>query len=1022
MDEFGKYTPEEAFDESQRLGNSTGSNKNELDEAEFQLLNESQRELADRIIEDPAISIPEVYFERQQNPEAVRSVLSLNIVQSALRRALIDSIFDGDVGLTESLIKEYELPESVISSSELQTKIKDEAIFLLGHYDFGKFQKLFDLFGLPDAIGEYNLDFNIFFRIDRRFTFSSILEFGRFIQQHETYFGWLENEKLNGRESEWLFDEHELDSIKQKYLRPEEAHVLVLHGFTVSSNWTETGGKDSYEEALKVLSATESLKRWQESDELVQFLEVFDEDDQIEPTHGENGVQERQTEEATTIFERASKRFGYRSMFQFCFRDDVGMHDMLHAYDDIEDSLFKSSGLKPSEFFGQILFQVKMDSVNYQDGASYHRLNTIAQSFNPQEAQKVIKELSQIPEFAEMSASYKTVEDIFSSWASLKKFHKLQTILGQQDLLNQLKTQGHTKLIDYIRRLAFGGSSVSIEKVLQFWKDPSGFLNISERHARRVHELKKPSHYTEIPHLDLTPEELRDSLVEGDLDSLQVFHPLEIEYTISSSAGNLRENLTEALGSREAGIKPRAKNPKKLYSAVKNILDPAGISLKDYLQGQADLPSGMEDQLGIILKDDSAGLVDHVEVYRAKIYSKSDPESVVAGNDTSCCMPFGSGKNNIYTFNPICSTFVVQRQNNNGSWRTIAQSILTEDVDIHENIHELMQRIDFADKSQLREFIPQSVLEQSPSVVTADNIEVSPNFAASEQSSLILEQIYRDFFQEYSRRYLQGESNDGSRIIVGKGYSEIMGHLPEVNNTFLPRTPVAYSDNIMQTAYQLDLWGEPNPVMDWKGRITETYTPIDQSSDSRVLSDVGIRGLSFLGFRDALPVSFIEGKAYEDNPELLVYLHNMENALIAKDINNSRKKRSNMSLKWQDSTGKIHGYILAYEGVSVRAADTVSHQAQERILYISDLASDSESKLAGGYLIKGFFELYRRNYLEKGDFIPIVFEGREQTSYSIVAKQISRIASNLGYECSLEEGEAYKHGNDIMHPVVLRFK
>ena len=50
-------------------------------------------------------------------------------------------------------------------------------------------------------------------------------------------------------------------------------------------------------------------------------------------------------------------------------------------------------------------------------------------------------------------------------------------------------------------------------------------------------------------------------------------------------------------------------------------------------------------------------------------------------NDTACCMPFGSGKNNVYTYNPVCSLFTVQKKIGD-KWRTIAQSVLTKDIDV----------------------------------------------------------------------------------------------------------------------------------------------------------------------------------------------------------------------------------------------------------------------------------------------------------------------------------------------------
>ena len=71
-----------------------------------------------------------------------------------------------------------------------------------------------------------------------------------------------------------------------------------------------------------------------------------------------------------------------------------------------------------------------------------------------------------------------------------------------------------------------------MQAVLEFWRSPAKFLEIDDGHSQSAHENKKPSNYVEIPYLDLNAENLRDALVEGSLDELQVFQPFEIEYEL----------------------------------------------------------------------------------------------------------------------------------------------------------------------------------------------------------------------------------------------------------------------------------------------------------------------------------------------------------------------------------------------------------------------------------------------------------------------------------------------------------
>lgn len=164
-------------------------------------------------------------------------------------------------------------------------------------------------------------------------------------------------------------------------------------------------------------------------------------------------------------------------------------------------------------------------------------------------------------------------------------------------------------------------------------------------------------------------------------------------------------------------------------------------------------------------------------------------------------------------------------------------------------------------------------------------------------------------------------------------------------------------------------------------------------------------------FEDSLPVAYIEGKAYRDNESLVEYLHNMENALIAKDVNNAAKKRPNMSFKYQDEQGMMHGYMLAYEGKI--------NKDGEEVVYVSDLASDGNQR-AGGSLILGFTESYKRNYLDKENFVPIYAQMREKTSYAIIKKQLEKLSAGTEIHFNIEELESYNVAEDIMHRVVIR--
>jgi len=604
--------------------------------------------------------------------------------------------------------------------------------------------------------------------------------------------------------------------------------------------------------------------------------------------------------------------------------------------------------------------------------------------------------------------------------------------LGRVEVLDQLvelKKQGKHQLYEYIETLAFH-PNINMQDVLTFWRNPDKFLNFGDQHTpEEVQNRKKPSNYTEIPNLDLTGEDLRDALVEGDMNKLQVFKALEIEYELPSEVDkeqNILQKAKEALGSYREKIPGKARQPKKLFSEINRVFKERGLKMVDFLGGILNLDADVEDEIMKLLSDPEIGLLQkgNVVKYRAKINLKSDPDGVVAGNDTACCMPFGSGKNNVYTFNPVCSLFTIQRQSINGSWRTVAQSVLTKDKNIGKLIFNVREQMEGMGK--LDDILPEQVLEQALFTVACDNIEVAPAAKGNQLTKRQIELIYRDFMDEYLTRYAKEDKFDDSQVVIGKGYSDGLVNLQEIPNTFVPSAPVGYSDKMHSTVYQL----KPSKAKGIKKQIKEPelrkLTEIQETQTTQP-------NISGLTFEDTLPVAYIEGKAYHDNESLIQYLHNMENGLIAKDINNAHKNRPNMSLKYTDDNNKVHGYVFAYEGIRKENVhddytdeDYDSAQEGEPIIYVSDLASDLKVKGVGGSLIKGFLEQYKVNYVDNkerwkgGKPIAIFAQTREKTSYAIINAKLPQYAKEIGLDFEIEELGQYQQGDDVMHEILLK--
>jgi hypothetical protein len=607
----------------------------------------------------------------------------------------------------------------------------------------------------------------------------------------------------------------------------------------------------------------------------------------------------------------------------------------------------------------------------------------------------------------------------FASWKNLKKFDDISKILEHKELLENLqdlKKENKEELYNYVKKLMFH-PNIDTQKVMQFWQNPEAFLDIGEIHRKESHELKKPSNYIDIPNLDLSAEELRDSLVEGSLDKIQDFQALDINYELTPKTEldtmNLKELISKALGKRREGVKGEAQNPNALFGRLNSIFKKNGLKMTDFikLNNSEEIAEYFKDRIDIKelirneLFNEKVGLKRKEkkgQIFRAKINKKSDPDGVIAGNDTVNCMRFGSGKNNVYTFNPGCALFTLQKQNGDGKWKTVTESVLTKDKDIKKNIAEILDQVTEAG-SKLVDIVDSDVLKEQPSVITCDNIEVTPTFS-KEENHKIIETIYRDFFKEYANKYQSEENLDSNRIIIGRGYNDSLNELPPINNTFIPEAPLGYSDNLGSTALELNLNGN-SPYRIANKKVTEHRA--EKKTDKTKLP----KGIDELTYRDTLAVSYIEGKAYHDNESLMEYMHNLENGLIAKDINNSHKNRENLSLKYTGDDKNIHGYLIAYEGT----------KNDEPIIYVQDLASDGGAR-AGGSLIKGLLEKYKVNYLDKNNPVPIYAQFREQTSFKILIKQIDTFSKQLGKKLVMEEIGNYQSGDDSIHEVMIRME
>lgn len=848
-------------------------------------------------------------------------------------------------------------------------------------------------FNFPQNLSEYKQLSPFLYRFYTNWQLENFAELGDFVAKNIDYFNYLRRE----RDPLPRLGSGDLPVVKALHLDLVEAEILKRNGTDLQNIESE----GDFETLFRSLSM--------DSDEWSSI---------------------------SSSFEAAAAVFGFKRMFEYASqrkKDEetheelltlrVKRHDAFHYMDAIID-IYRNSGLSPDAFWGNILAQVSKDTSTYSAGTSYHHLNEVANTLNPdfQETLDEAKRFSGIKQLQELLVYFDSAAQIFESWKNLQRFSKLQQLVRRNEILPKLQLaneQGKTALCRYLEILAFHpDSKIDMDRVWLFFENPAAFLQLEASHTpRKIHDRKKPSNFVELPNLDLEPEELRDALVEGHMDALQAFRPFEIRYTVGSDGyeqPTIRALMSEALGSYKDGIEGKASNAKKLFSELKIVFKRINTNVGSFLQDETlEISPELERELTELIYHPEFGMVrPQVPTKKVivKITRKSDPHGVVAGNDAANCMPFGDGKNNVYMFNPNNVHFLVRIEKAEGGERTIAQSVLHKDMDVGVLIPDVIEQLQ-GGHNHLIDILPETILDDSQAYIAADNLEAASNYSGEEFEN-ILEIVMRDFFREYLSRFAEEERLDSSVVPIGMNYTNVLNHLPTRPNTFAPQAPVSYSDNTRDESYAIELHGERHDrIMD-----REVIEPNHERPKPRQWGP----NIKELTFQDALKVGYLEGKAYADNASLMEYLFNMENALIAKDINNAVKSRPNLSLKYVDNAGRMRGYLLAWEGRLTDQGASGLEEYGKPVIYLSDLATDKQTPMAWARMVDVLLQMYEEYYINSGNMIPIFMQARETTSYSFLKAMLGRLTRKIVVEFEMVELEAYEVGEDTMHPLLIR--
>lgn len=918
------------------------------------------------------------------------------------------------------------LTSDIFNDPEIQSAVKDETKVILRRGDVREIGKLFECFLSPFLISEIFNDLetqSITLEWLKRGDRNSVILFFKDVipelnddLKHKPLV--LEVARILLREED-LYDAQEI--IKNKIQKKEEDWQFFFEDPNIPPNIRYE--KTAYAEGVSPVARRARLTHCLAPDEYRDIEKKNPNFFVIKDGRGldwENivlGLEERmraESEDENIIFsfKEIAKIFGARNTLRYLNRPSMTRHDGLFFAPQLI-SLYENSGLTSEAFSENILLQVAKDDAGYSEGSAHHHLATVVQSLSknsPQNILQAAKQYSNIQKLQDLVKDFSGggVREDFASWKNLKKLYEINELVQRGEILEKLNN-GSVKpdLRKFVEATAFH-PGVDGQSVIQFMEDPAEFLDVNDEHdSLNVHNDKKPSNYISLPYLGLTAENLRDAYVEGKIDHLQTLPPMERTYTLRNDGvtlekgeiftpNELAKNLRLALGSRREQVAGLAENVNKLFGEVRKFCSQYSVNLQDLVsieKGELILAGiSSEARLNLVSiifrgEGNNYGMTRPnipLETYRIRIGAKSDPEMVVAGNDTACCMPFGSGKNNVYMFNPNCVQLIVERKINDG-WRTAAQSVVSLDLDTKKPTPDILNAY-IGKQSRLRDLLTSEVFLSRP-IITCDNIEIAKN-EEGQRSAAILE-CYRRFFKDYVQTHAEAKNLDKSQVAVGKGYTKLSG-LYKVKNTLIPLAPMGYSDNIHEDRFEI------------KTGLSETEIIKPKS------------GVTFMEAVDVLAVSWLEGKAYANNESLLYNIHHMQNNIIGEAIANQFFDRPNLSFVSRDSKGIPVGYILAYEG---RSEDMP-------MIFVSDVAVDPEvqGSGAGGELMRRFLQEFAANYgTKEKPFIPVFANLRESTSYQILSKGLTKLADSVGLKAEMVEIGEKDQGGEKFHDVFLLF-
>ncbi len=645
---------------------------------------------------------------------------------------------------------------------------------------------------------------------------------------------------------------------------------------------------------------------------------------------------------------------------------DVMLLDRGHAsvFDRIEPFMKGMAQREQKDFVKNVFLQVpRAKGVDSNGMVSHQQFSEIIQLLGSLSGEgttwreKILNSDIANPAFVQLRKELLVEGKYLNSWKQFSRLRGLANMILHGDMLRAVEkyledgSDDGKKLYDYYEFLIMHTAMQDYDALRKMISDPEAFLDLKDKNTPEIiHDAKKPSRLLELAYIDIGARELIDGLILGKFDHLQALEPFSVEIGMEEIDVNLRELSGGALlaylwksgyaSQEELKQAVRAHYEKELNLSRQ---DSARARYAKQMQLIVDEIQHGENLHRIIMRTGKTKLnLSHLTAngiilprYKVRMLPKSEPQSIMTGNEAPTCMEFGSGKNNIYMFN-LNTVFVdvskrVVDEKGNERDRILATSVVTVDRRIPVLVPQVVAAVKKAvdagriEDLDLSEVLGKDFLDtvSKGAFIACDNVEGAAEAIIRGEKGVDFDNVVKAAYKKYFEGYLKKHPRTGrgrrierGKVVIGTSYSDFLRTLEkEESNYYVMQAPVGYSDKRDKTVKVLDLNA---------GRAEEA---------------VELNGVVPLSYEDTLVVAYIENATYRGTP-YKSHLAGVEMELMGAQYNEALRgdRRKNLSLGYFEN-GKLLGYVIAYVGLD--------KEKKEELVYISDIAVVKEARHQG---------------------------------------------------------------------------